>query len=126
MEYPRTFALPEPLRVPPTALLISSSDKFIEQLTCNYSIVERERGRTNSLVRLVSFAGDDNRIVRFRLVQSRPDRLTAIGNNRILGALQAFFNLCNDRYRNFGPRVVGCNNDKIAALPRHFAHGPPL
>src|SRR5437867_1060095 len=84
-------SLPEPSRVPPTALLISSSDKFMEQFACYHAIIEWMRRGADSLIRLMTFAGDHDGVAFLRLEQCRADRFAPIHNYLMTAAGYSFF-----------------------------------
>src|SRR5262245_56260749 len=108
IEYPRTFAVAAPSSFPLTALVISSSVKFIELFFSNSFIVKRKCPIADNLIRLVSLTGNYDGIAGCCGAQRRPYRLPAIGHNLILCAspLQTFLNLPDDRERILASSIV--------------------
>src|SRR6185369_2755348 len=126
IEYPRTLILPGPSRVPATALLISSSVKFMQQFFRYRPIVERMHGCSNRLIRFVSLAGDENRIAFSRLRERKANRFSTVGLHPIRRAFHAFFDFLDDRQRIFASWIVRRDNRVIAFTSSNCTHQRPL
>src|SRR5262249_40148371 len=126
IEYPRTFTLPGPSSVPPTAALISSSVKFMEQLFGNHPIIERKYRRSDCLIRLMAFTGDEDGIAFPRLSQAQPHCRSPIDFNPVVRALHSVFYLPDDRHRIFTARVIGGNDRVITLTIGHLTHQRPF
>src|SRR6185369_385633 len=126
IEYPRTLILPGPSRVPATALLISSSVKFMQQVFRYRPIVERMHGCSNRLIRFVSLAGDENRIAFSRLRERKANRFSTVGLHPIRRASHAFFDFLDNCQRIFASWIVRRDNHVIAFTSSDCTHQRPL
>src|SRR4026207_740761 len=119
---------PGPARVPPTALAMSLSCKFIEQFPRYSTLIERKRLVTDYLIGLVSLTREDDRVSGRCHLQRIADRLPAIGYNLIVPSLNspraanAGLHFVDDGQRVLGARIVRGNDGKVAPSHRHFSH----
>src|SRR6185503_13392505 len=127
MEYPFTLTAPLPSSLPSTALLISSSVKFIENFASDRFVVKRERLIADLLIRFVALARNHDGVARLRALQCRTDGGASVRNHKVGRglqplAIQANLDFLNDLQWIFAARIVRGYNHGVCAARGRLPH----
>src|SRR5204862_6228605 len=87
-----------------------------------FTVVEVNHLIARYLVGLVSLAGDHDHVVVRRLGDRARDRLAAVGDRRVLLAVDAVRDLVDDRARVFAARVIARDYDAVGEPRGDLAH----